>query len=132
VREWLAKAEEDLSAAEAIVAATMPGFGTASFHAQQCAEKAIKALLVRHAVPFGKTHDIGRLLALAEPAAAGIAESLADAEALTPHGVATRYPMLMPGPDREAATRHLALAQRVCDEVLERLRGYLELEPSAT
>lgn len=45
VRAWLTKAEEDLRAAEAILAAPMPSYGTASFHAQQGAEKALKALL---------------------------------------------------------------------------------------
>jgi HEPN domain-containing protein len=132
VREWLAKADEDLRAAEAILAAPMPSFGTASFHAQQAAEKALKALLVRHSIPFEKTHDLGRILAVAAVAAPGIEMRLADCEVLTPHAVLTRYPMMIPGPERGAAAGHLALARRVYADVEETLRGYLEAEPSAT
>ena len=42
-------------AAKAILAAAMPSYETVSFHAQQAAEKALKALLIRHqvkVVPF--------------------------------------------------------------------------------
>lgn len=132
MREWLAKADEDLRAAEAILGAAMPSFGTASFHAQQGAEKALKALLVRHGIPFEKTHDVGRILALAGTAVPGIEVRLADCEVLTPHAVLTRYPMMIPGPQRAAAVGHLALARRVYADVEQTLGAYLETEPSAT
>lgn len=71
----------------------MPSYGTASFHAQQGAEKALKALLARHGVPVENTHDLGRLLRQAENVSPGIATRLADADALTPFAVLTRSPM---------------------------------------
>ena len=40
---------------------------TLCFHAQQSAEKAIKAALVLHNVPFPKTHNISTLLDLLPP-----------------------------------------------------------------
>ncbi|WP_342452697.1 HEPN domain-containing protein [Thermococcus stetteri] len=36
----------------------------AAFHAQQCAEKALKAFLVWSGKPLKKTHDIGELIIL--------------------------------------------------------------------
>ncbi|MBW1960508.1 MAG: HEPN domain-containing protein [Deltaproteobacteria bacterium] len=37
---------------------------TVCFHAQQCAEKYLKAFLTFKNIDFPKTHDIGELLAL--------------------------------------------------------------------
>jgi hypothetical protein len=44
----------------------MPSYRLVSFHAQQAAEKSPKALLIRHQVDFGKTHNLGELLQLAD------------------------------------------------------------------
>jgi HEPN domain-containing protein len=45
-----------LAACAALIAAELPA--EALFHAQQCAEKAMKAVLTWRQVPFGKTHDL--------------------------------------------------------------------------
>jgi HEPN domain-containing protein len=47
VNQWLAKSEEDLLVSGLILGAEMTSYDTAGFHAQQAAEKALKALLVR-------------------------------------------------------------------------------------
>ncbi len=66
VQDWMRKAEGDLRAAEHLLALEQEDYFTAAFHAQQAAEKFLKALLVRHQVPFPKTHDIQQLLELAD------------------------------------------------------------------
>lgn len=126
VKLWLAKAAEDLQAADVIRAGPMPSFGAASFHAQQAAEKALKALLIRHQVDFRKTHDIGQLLRLAEPVAVGVAERLADARVLTPYAVSARYPTQEPPVAHDEATRHVALARKVLGTVSGLLKTYLD------
>ena len=123
---WLTKAEEDLQAGDLILNGNMPSYGTVSFHAQQSAEKALKALLIRHQVAFGKTHDLGELLQLAEAEAAGISQTLADAETLTPYAVQTRYPTEDPSVDRGEAGRHLELARKVLGAVRAALKPYLD------
>jgi len=64
VRAWLAKAMLDLKAAAHEVSAPEEGlWGDVMFHSQQAAEKALKAFLAWHDVPFRKTHnleDLGR------------------------------------------------------------------------
>ncbi len=60
-RAWLARAEADLRAAANEVSADEPVLGDAVFHCQQAAEKAMKAFLTWHDVPFRKTHDLGIL-----------------------------------------------------------------------
>jgi hypothetical protein len=61
-RAWLAKAELDLRAADLELGAPQAGlWGDVAFHAQQAAEKALKALLALHDEPFRKTHRIEEL-----------------------------------------------------------------------
>ena len=60
VKAWLKKAENDLIAAENSVKIKL--YDIASFHAQQCAEKYLKAFLTYHEIEFEKTHAIEDLL----------------------------------------------------------------------
>jgi HEPN domain-containing protein len=118
--EWPAKADVDLSAAGALLSAGDLS-DVAAFHAQQVAEKALKALLVWHQVEFPKTHDIERLL---EPCASvdrDLAETLAGAAELTAYGVEYRYPGEYPPVSEEAAELSLATAHLVVGEVAKRL-----------
>ncbi len=126
VEWWLAKAENDLLAAQAILNALLPSYETAGFHAQQAAEKGLKAFLTRHQIDFSKTHDLGELLRLADPAAPGIAARLADAEKLNRYAVDTRYPTSAPPVGGEEATRDLAIAANVMETVRELLKAYLD------
>jgi HEPN domain-containing protein len=63
-----------------------------AFHAQQAAEKALKALLVHDQVEFPRTHVIAVLLNLCARAGYQESENLLDALTLTRYAVATRYP----------------------------------------
>lgn len=126
VKAWLATAEEDLLAADLILSGSMPSYRLVSFHAQQAAEKSLKALLIRHQVEFGNTHNLGELLRLAAPVAPGIDQMLAEARALTPYAVKARYPGEEPPPDRNEAGRHLALARKVLEYIRALLKPYLD------
>ena len=128
VKAWLAKADEDMLAAGALLDAAMPSYDPVGFHAQQAAEKALKALLVRHQVRFGKTHDMRGLLGVAERVAPGIGQQLAGVEALTPYAVDARYPGEDPPLGREDASARLDVARRVVAHVRTLLQAYLEGE----
>ena len=104
----------------------MPTYDLVGFHAQQAAEKSLKALLVRHGVRFDKTHDLGQLIEQVEPLAPGTAATLAEAEELTAHAVGARYPGGDPPLDREEAARRLAVADAVLAHVRARLQPYLD------
>src|SRR5262245_63943298 len=104
----------------------MPTYDLVGFHAQQAAEKALKALLVRHGIPVDKTHDIGTLLGQAESMAPGLAQTLREAEELTAHAVASRYPGQEPPLGRAEATDRLGLARQVVTHVRGRLKTYLD------
>ena len=63
VDEWVEKAEGDYRTAEREVRVRKaPNYDAVCFHAQQCAEKYLKAFLTRHQVPFRPIHDLEVLL----------------------------------------------------------------------
>ena len=92
VREWIGKAENDL-----LTAAHTLGLGrrcptdTVCFHAQQCAEKYLKALLVLQGIDFPKTHDLEALFARARNGARPVL-SRDDLARLKRYATVTRYP----------------------------------------
>lgn len=117
VRQWLAKADEDIRACEALVNGDPPFCYPACFHAQQAAEKYLKALLTWRQIEFPKTHDIGQLLDLLRPAFPDLASDLRDATLLTPFGVEIRYPGDQPEPTVEETRQALGVAGQVRDAI---------------
>ena len=126
VLQWLEKAAADLDAAEQLCTQGGRFREIIAFQCQQAAEKYLKALLVRHQIEFPKTHDIAKLLDRVAAVNASIAESLRDADVLTPFGVEVRYPSeapeVLPGGETEA----IDIARRVRDAVMVSLRPYLD------
>lgn len=112
VREWVQLADEDIALAEhAMTMTPQRPYRLVAYHAQQCAEKYLKAFLVFREVDFPFTHNISTLLELCQPMAPW-AEELTDAETLTSYGVTARYPGLDMDVNEQAATRAIA-ADRV-------------------
>jgi HEPN domain-containing protein len=66
-REWIRRARSDWALARAKPKGVY--LEDLCFHAQQAAEKAIKALLIRHRIQFPYIHDLAKLLSLLEKAA---------------------------------------------------------------
>jgi len=119
--DWLAKAAVDLLVCERLLGQGAAFFETVAFHAQQAAEKSLKALLVVRQVEFPKTHDIERLVELVALGDGALAETLADAAELTPFGVEYRYPGEYAPVTAEAANACVSLARKVYDEIARRL-----------
>ena len=63
--EWVAKAEEDFAVALTLARPRQkPLWAPLCFHAQQCAEKYLKARLNEASILFHPTHDLEQLLNL--------------------------------------------------------------------
>jgi len=101
VRQWLRHAEEDFQVAQELMERDRLSYNPVGFHAQQAAEKYLKALLTRYRVAFPKTHSIRILLELALPVLPDLYDRLQAAHALTPYGVEIRYPGEDPKLNRE-------------------------------
>lgn len=92
VREWVTHADEDLCVAEhTLTLKERCPFRLVAYHAQQCAEKYLKAFLVLHGVDFPYTHNIARLLELCAEHGRWTID-VKDAEELTPFAITARYP----------------------------------------
>jgi HEPN domain-containing protein len=135
VHQWLAYADEDLHLARhgLTIPVAPPPYRLIAFHAKQCAEKCLKAFLVLCGVDFPYTHNLGHLLDLCA-AQDTWAETLRDAEELTPFAITARYP----GEDEEVtleeALRAIETAGRVRAAAREAIRDKgiaLQFDPIA-
>jgi HEPN domain-containing protein len=91
--EWLAKAEGDYRTAEREArVAEAPNFDAVCFHAQQCVEKLMKALLIQRGVTPPRTHDLTYLDRLLLPICPDWQWPVEDLRFLTRAAVAFRYP----------------------------------------
>ncbi|HYN87002.1 MAG TPA: HEPN domain-containing protein [Ardenticatenaceae bacterium] len=108
---WVARAEEDYMLAGIALRQTPPLVYGGTFHAQQCAEKYLKALLTASGHPFPRTHDLAALCDLC--ARAGITVPVTDEalQRLTAFAVQVRYPGNDPTVDE--AQEALQIAQDV-------------------
>lgn len=92
-REWINKAEGDWTAANLLFRARRTAnYDATCFHAQQCAEKYLKARLDEAGVAAGKTHDLVKLLSLILPVEPSWSVLQQDLIVLTDFAVDYRYP----------------------------------------
>jgi HEPN domain-containing protein len=124
-RGWLRKAADDLRGAEIDLAATPPLPGDAAFHCQQATEKALKAFLTWHDLPFRKTHDLAEIGQRCVAADGTLEAMCREAERLTAFAWIFRYPGDVGEPPPEEVADALVLARRVYDAVLARLPAEL-------
>ncbi len=110
--DWLRHARSDLVLAKSMPADEDVLRETLCFHAQQAVEKAIKAVLVLHNVPFPKTHNIGVLLDLLPPESPRDA-ALDEVAMLTEYAVSARYPGEAEDVTEEELSAAVSTAERV-------------------
>lgn len=92
VQAWLGSADADLAAARALLGHDEEGVepSAVAFHAQQAAEKAIKAVLIRERLSVPPRHDVGVLLGSLPESARPAFD--ARAARLTKYAAGVRYP----------------------------------------
>ena len=92
-REWINKAEGDWAAASILFRTRQKtNYDAVCFHAQQCAEKYLKARLEDAGVTSGKTHDLVKLLSLILPIESSWTILREHLIVLTDFAVDYRYP----------------------------------------
>jgi HEPN domain-containing protein len=84
------------------------------FDAQQAAEKAVKAVFIRRAMPFPYVHDLERLLKLLARGGVKIPKYVWKAKEPTPFAYQTRYP----GHSPPVGPRLYRRAVRIAGDVL--------------
>lgn len=112
VQQWLDYADEDLVLAKhALTLKSTVPYRLIAYHAQQCAEKHLKAYLVFRQVDFPYTHNLARLVEIAEGLRSW-PNTFRDAEELTPFAVTTRYPGEDEPVSGEEARRAIVIAEQ--------------------
>jgi HEPN domain-containing protein len=120
-REWLARADEDLAAAERLLHTPPPLLASAAYHAQQAGEKTLKAFLAAHNVAFRQTHSLEELLSQCEAIETSFAQLRLAARTLTPYAARFRYPGGPLSPTSVEAEEALQLADDLEQVVRDRL-----------
>ena len=119
-RVWRDKAAGDLLNIENNLRAVAIPWDTVCFHAQQAAEKLLKALLVSGGELVPRTHDLSALLGRSSSVGYSVEELREDCERLQPYAVLIRYPGSPFEPD-EAEGRLAADAARRIEQVVTRM-----------
>ncbi len=121
VRRWVQKAENDLKTAVVTLGlgAACPT-DTVCFHAQQCVEKYLKALLTAQGIDFARSHHISALCNLLPGT---LRPDLTPEEQilLTDYAVSTRYP----GDDEPIPLGEARRAVRIARRVRQHVRQLL-------
>ena len=124
VREWIELADDDLRVAQHTLTITRRcPYRLVAYHAQQCAEKYLKAFLVLRGVDFPHTHNIARLRKLCVDLASW-AEDLRDADELTEFAITSRYP----GHEMKVTATDAQVSIRIAEVVRETVRRALSDE----
>ena len=115
---WLVKAENDLLNIENNLKASNVPWDTVCFHAQQAAEKFLKAFLVFNAQPLIRTHDLVALLATCAQVNVSLATLQSDCQKLSYYAVGVRYPSDLYEPTESDAREMVEAARRIRADVL--------------
>jgi HEPN domain-containing protein len=113
VKMWIEIAEEDLRLAKhAFSLESNIPYRLICYHAQQCAEKYLKAFLVYHLIDFPYTHSIDVLIKLCKEKE-DFSDKLQDASQLTNYAIAMRYPGDYSKLKKEDSVKAVELAEKV-------------------
>ena len=92
--DWLAIADLDLLSAQRLMDGDPTLTGNATYHAQQAAEKALKAYIVARGRALPRTHALIVLLSECEEEDESFSSLRSQAIALNPYATRFRYPLV--------------------------------------
>lgn len=118
--EWTSKVDVDLATAqrEALVADS-PNYDAVCFHAQQCAEKYLKAVMVEAGMRVPRIHDLEALVNLLSGLYPDLERILHSARILSAMAVEVRYPgMTADGDDAEESLNAATLIREAVLAIL--------------
>ena len=118
---WFAKVADDLRIARLALDDVPPVIDPACFHAQQAAEKALKALMAAIGLEVPRTHDVVALVKVLSgelPDIVALREAVAS---VSPFAVSTRYPFLAVNASADEAREALRHAYTVVAWIEARL-----------
>ena len=119
-KKWIEKAEKDFLAAETLYREGIYEYSI--YHSQQAVEKYLKAFLTYFNKPFGKTHNIIKLIEMCKEIDKDFDKLLnLDIHFLFPLGLIVRYPEFDIEIKEEDAKEALDIARKVREFILNKL-----------
>lgn len=112
-KAWLAKAANDMLNIENNLSADSVPWDTVCFHAQQAAEKTLKAFLSYHAHPVTRTHDLVALLAQAVEIHPPLKLLRTACQRLNYYAITSRYPDDLFEPEEEEGREMVTISQEI-------------------
>ena len=122
-KAWLAKAANDMLNIENNVSADNIPWDTVCFHAQQAAEKTIKAFLAFHSLSITRTHDLVALLSQAAEINPELGQLRVSCQKLNYYAVSSRYPDDLFEPDESEGREMVKISQEIQTTIQEVLQG---------
>ncbi|MHB1442686.1 MAG: HEPN domain-containing protein [Candidatus Humimicrobiaceae bacterium] len=119
---WLGKAGRDLEVAKRELSLTQPFTDIICFHAQQAAEKIMKAYLIHLGIEFSKTHDIEDLVIQAGKKDLSILQFKDKGSELTAFAVESRYPEFNE-PSLHDTKAAVIIAEKFKQYVIEKIKN---------
>ena len=119
---WVAKADNDLLCIDNNLGAARVPWDMVCYHAQQTAEKMLKAFLVFHGQQPRKTHDLVALLSECLRHDAALSVLSDDADALNGYSIEVRYPPDLYEPGEADGLSAVDAARRVYAAISVRLK----------
>ena len=116
-KAWIIKASNDLKSALKPMSGNDTIPDTAIYHAQQCAEKALKAYLAFRTQPIQKSHDLELLADLCSDLDEQFGSIMDDAKLLTPYHTAFRYSDIEMSPGEEDVSEAIGKAEKILEFV---------------
>jgi HEPN domain-containing protein len=116
------KAAEDAALLAEVFSSSKISSEIFGFHAQQSAEKFLKALLSEFGAPFPRTHNLRLLMDLLADAGHPLPSQFTDLDLLTPYGTLFRY---------EDIPADVALDRTAAYSMVAALRDFVEKEIGA-
>ena len=113
IKQWLAKANEDLLVVERLTDYEIIATSSVCFHCQQAVEKFLKAFLIANGIDIKKTHNIEYLLSECSDIDKDFSEI--DPKELSEFSVDVRYPGDMYVPDKAETLEYKKLAFEIKD-----------------
>jgi HEPN domain-containing protein len=95
-RDLITLAQRDAVAMRVLAEVPEVAFAILGFHAQQCVEKSLKAVMAIRGVTFPRTHSLEELNRLLLAANCKVPLPISVLENLTPYAVSTRYDLDSP------------------------------------
>jgi HEPN domain-containing protein len=118
---WLQRTSQDMRAAAHGLQASPPLMDDVVFHCQQACEKAMRAFLIWHGVPYRETHDLAEIGAECVEMDPSLEQIVARVAPLTEYAWLYRYPGGPEEPSREDTSEALNATHALSQAIIERL-----------